>query len=115
MELSKKEKQLARELIAKGLQEDLKRGLSTFETMLQEWRGFDGDQRDPYNNFCDAVKDYRKSITERYDNRFISITDLIVLQLRDKLYDFNELNIFRAEIKEDMIRTLKIWDDWNKK
>jgi len=45
----------------------------------------------------------------------MSNTDLIALQLRDKLYDFAELDIFRPEIKEDIIRTLKIWDDWNKK
>jgi len=115
MELSKKEKQLARELIGKGLQEDLKRGLSKFDTMLQEWKNFDGDQRDPYNDFCDKVSDYRKSITRQYDDRLMSNTDLIALQLRDKLYDFAELDIFRPEIKEDIIRTLKIWDDGNKK
>ena len=114
MELSKKEKQLARELIAKGLQEDLKRGLSKFDTMLQEWKIFEGDQRDPYNDFCDKVSDYRKSINDRYDNRFMSNTDLIALQLRDKLYDFIELDIFRLEIKEDIICTLKIWEEWNK-
>ena len=45
----------------------------------------------------------------------MSNTDLIALQLRDKLYDFIELDMFRPEIKEDIIRTLKIWDDWNEK
>lgn len=103
MELSKKERQLARELIARGLQEDLKKGLLAFETLLQEWKTFDGDQRESYNKFCDEVRDYRKSISMIYDSR-MSLTDLIYIQLRDKLYGFDELNIFRPEVKEDIIR-----------
>ena len=38
MELSKKDKKIAREIIEKGLQKEFAKGLYKFDTILNEWK-----------------------------------------------------------------------------
>ncbi len=54
-ELSKKDKKIAREIIARGLNKELKRGLLEFEAILQEWRSTSGDNKEFYHKLYGSV------------------------------------------------------------
>jgi hypothetical protein len=61
-ELTKKEKQLARELAAKGLQAEIKKGMMAFYDTLRHWKDESEtitDHRDQYNDFCEEVKEFQ--------------------------------------------------------
>jgi hypothetical protein len=106
-ELTKKEKQLARELVAKGLQAEIKKGMLTFYDTLQRWRDESetiANQRDQYDDFCGEVKEFQKMLRWKYDNRMADTADVILLQLRDGLYPESELDIFRPESKEAILQ-----------
>jgi hypothetical protein len=80
-ELSKKDKRIAREIIAKGLDEDFKRGMLEFETILQKWRSESGDNREYYSQLYGSV----------------------AWQLRDKLIDTSELDALNTEVKDYLL------------
>jgi len=67
IELSKREKKLARELIEKGLREEFKRGMLSFDVILQQWKNEDGDVKENYYKIFNAVTDFDKQIARRYD------------------------------------------------
>lgn len=105
MELSKREKKIARELIEKGLREELKRGMSSFDAILQQWKAESGDVKEYYYQIFGAVKDFDKQIAWRYDGlRGSRYIDTIAGQIIDKLYDQSELDGFSQEIKEVIFR-----------
>ena len=108
LELSKREKKIARELIEKGLREEFKRGMLSFDAILQQWKNENGDVKENYYKIFTAVKDFDKQIARRYDglsgSRYL---DTVIGQLADELYDISEIEEFRPEVKETMLRSLK--------
>lgn len=97
IELSKKDKRIARELIQKGLQKEFQQGLQQFDAILQNWKNEQQDNKDTYHNLYKSVRDFDKHIAQRYDNMKGSTYLLILIaQLRDGLIseeDLVELNL----------------------
>ena len=98
IELSKKDKRIARELIEKGLPKEFQQGLQKFDDILQKWKNGQQDNRDAYDVLYKTVRDFDKHIARRYDNMKGS-TYLLILatQLADKLISEGDL----AEMNPD--------------
>jgi hypothetical protein len=108
LELTKREKKLARELIEKGLQEEFKRGLTNFDAILQEWKTDSGDIRPHYYKIFNAVKDFDKHIARRYDNmKGSTYLNIVAGQLVDDLYDVSEVDSFDEPAKNRILMLVK--------
>lgn len=96
IELSPKDKRIARELIEKGLRKEFQQGLQQFDAILQKWKNEQQDNKDVYHNLYKSVRDFDKHIAQRYDNMKGSTYLLILIaQLRDNIIceeDLIELN-----------------------
>ena len=99
MELSKKNKKTAREVIEKGHQADYAKGLKSFDCVLHEWKNKTLSHRDAYMKLYDTVKKYDNQIAKRYD-RILGSQYLYILagQLYDGLITMNDLQNFPEEI-----------------
>jgi len=107
LELSKREKKIARELIEKGLREEFKRGMQSFDAILQAWKTEDGDIKEHYYKIFSAVKDFDKHIARRYDGMRGSWYEMIITaQVIEELYDPSELDEFRPEIKQRILASV---------
>jgi hypothetical protein len=108
IELTKREKKLARELIEKGLREEFKRGMLSFDAILQQWKNEDGDIKENYYKIFSAVKDFDKQIARRYDDMRGSDYLLIIIgQLMDELYDISEIEGFSPEAINAILGMIK--------
>jgi hypothetical protein len=108
IELSKREKKIARELIEKGLREEFRRGMLSFDAILQQWKTEGGDIKENYYKIFSAVKDFDKQIAWRYDGMRGSDYDLVIVgQLMDELYDISEIDEFSSEVKEGIFSMIK--------
>ncbi len=67
MELSKKDKKVARELIEKGLQKEFVIGLNKAVAVLQKWKNKTLENRDAYHSLFRTVDEFDTHIAERYD------------------------------------------------
>jgi len=107
-EFSKREKQIARDLMDRGIQEDIKKGLMEFDDILQQWKNEAGHNGDCFYTLHDAVRNFKKEIAWKYDyrpgSRYMSI---IIYQLSHELYQPSELDGFRPEIKEYILSKVK--------
>jgi hypothetical protein len=96
MDLSKKDKKIARQIIEKGLQEEFGRGLNSFDSILIDWKEQKRDNRDSYHLLYKTVSDFDKKIARRYDRVTGSNYLLIIAeQLSDSViteYDIMELS-----------------------
>ena|ERR1700743_468736 len=111
-EFNKPERKLAGEIIAKGLHEDFRRGLDEFDIILKKREVEGSDLGEVYRELYGTVRDFNKFIARRYDALRPKDYDMVIIhQLLDKLYDDSELNGFRPEIKE---RILKLVENWNR-
>ena len=107
-ELSKREKKIARELIEKGLREEFKRGMLSFDAILQQWKSEDGNIKESYYKIFSAVKDFDKQIARRYDGMRGSDYLLVIIgQLMDELYDISEIDEFSPETKNTILGMIK--------
>jgi hypothetical protein len=99
MELSKKDKRTAREIIDKGLQADYAKGLKQFDDILHEWKNKTLSNREAYMKLYSNVRKYDKHIARRY-NYMTGSYYLYVLagQLYDGLISPDDLQNFSDEI-----------------
>jgi hypothetical protein len=99
MELSKKDKKTAREIIEKGLQKEYAKGLFQFDSILNKWKDESLNNREAYLLLCKKLISYDKHIAGRYDrmtgSRYIFI---IAAQLQDGIISENDLKDFSEEI-----------------
>ena len=108
LELSKREKKIARELIEKGLREEFNRGMLNFDAILQQWKSEDGDIKESYYKIFSAVKDFDKQIARRYDGMRGSDYEVVIVgQLTDELYDISEIDEFNPEAKNAILEMIK--------
>jgi predicted transcriptional regulator len=92
IELSKRDKRIARELIEKGLQKEFQQGLQQLDAILQKWKNEQQDNKDVYHQLYKSVHDFDKHIARRYDNMKGSTYLLIlVAQLIDGLISEEDL------------------------
>jgi hypothetical protein len=66
-ELSKKDKQLIRELMDLGLQREFEMGIGQVEKIIDEWKTNKEDRRATYHAIHDAISQHRKHLAYRYD------------------------------------------------
>ncbi len=101
MELPKKDKKVAREIIEKGLQKEFSKGLYDFDSILHNWKNGSKDNRTTYQSIYKAVKEFDKHIARRYDG----ITGsgyfyVIAEQLIDGIISETDLKDFTAETQQ---------------
>jgi hypothetical protein len=114
-ELTKHEKKIALELIEKGLLEEFKRGMLSFDAILQQWKSEDGDIKESYYKIFSAVEDFDKQIARRYDGMRGSDYDMVIVgQLMDELYNISEIDEFSPEPKNAILGMIKWRKELNK-
>lgn len=101
MNLSKKDKKIARMLIDKGLQKEFENGLNEFYEILHNWKSSNSETKETYYNIYQSVKEFDKHIAQRYDNLGGSNYFYTVLALlKDKIIAEADLSDFSTEIKQ---------------
>lgn len=100
MELTKKDKKAARELIEIGLQRDFEDGLVKIEKILCNWRNKSLDNREAYHTVFKQVDQFNDYIASRYDNITGShyLTTVVCLMM-DKVVTENDLDDFSEEVQ----------------
>jgi hypothetical protein len=101
MELSKKDKKTAREIIEKGLQKEFAKGLFDADTILNDWKNKSKNNRETYHSLYQHIIDFDKHIARRYDEMTGSKYLFIIAgQLRDDVISENDLADFSDEVKQ---------------
>ena len=112
MELTKKERKIAHELIDKGIAEDFRRELLELDAILQKWKQEEGHNGDCFYTLYRNVREFNKWVGLRYDKIPGRLyIDTLIFQLVDGLYEPIELDEFRPEIKEHIL----LWVERRKK
>jgi len=83
MDLSKRNKKIAREVIEKGLQIEFAKGLNEAYEMLEKWKKHHLENREAYHLLFKIVTDFDKHISDRYDyitgsRYFITVLSLLI-------------------------------------
>ncbi|WCT13119.1 hypothetical protein [Mucilaginibacter jinjuensis] len=108
MDLSKKDKKAAREIIAKGMHAEFQRGMQHFDIIMQKWRESKDEDQIHYAELYGEVRQFDKRIAFRYDRLSGSIyLDTIIIQIIEKLIDLSDLNLLSTETQEYIIQSLK--------
>ena len=102
MELSKRDKKAAREVIDKALQRDFQRGLLEFDAILAKWKNQEVDNRQSYYDIYSSVKKFDKYIARRYDDLRGS-TYYILGLLHDGIIQEEDLSGFSDEVAQAII------------
>ncbi len=100
MELSKKDKKVAREVINKGLQREFENGLGQAEEILRNWRKGITNNSVTYHDVYKHIKSLDKQIAMRYDNIKGSTYLLtITYQMMDDIIHEEDLADFSEEVQ----------------
>ena len=109
MELSKKEKKIAREIIEMGLQKEFAKGLFDADTILNEWKYKPSNNRDAYHLLYKKITDFDKHIARRYDEmRGSDYLFVIAAQLQEGIISENDLEKFSENVKQAIKRIANI-------
>ena len=104
MELSKKDRKTAREIIEIGLQKEFAKGLFDADTILTEWKNKAIDNREAYHSLYRQITGFDKHIARRYDNmKGSTYLFIIAAQLRGRIITENDLDGFSEEVKQAII------------
>lgn len=68
MDLSKKDKKIARQIIETGYQRELEKGLSGFDTILTDWKEKKKGNNESYRLLYKKLTVFDKHIGRRYNN-----------------------------------------------
>lgn len=109
MELSKKDKKVARELIEKGLHREIEQELTKVDHILENWKYKEKDNKETYYQLNKRIVNFDKHIARRYDGitgsgYLLTITG----QLLDNIIDEEDLVDFSEEVRLYLIRTKKL-------
>jgi hypothetical protein len=100
MELSKKDKKVAREVIETGLQREFENGLRKTEEILLNWRKGVSNNRESYQAVYKHIKSFDKHIAQRYDDITGSWYLLTITgQLLDDIIHEEDLVDFSEEVQ----------------
>ena len=104
MQLSKKDKKAARQIIESGLQKEFSNGLSGIDEVLKAWKENKKDNRESYHLLFKTLTDFDKHIARRYDNitgsKYLYV---IAAQLHDGI--INQAGL--TELSEETIQKIK--------
>jgi uncharacterized membrane protein YebE (DUF533 family) len=100
MELTKKERKIAREIIEIGLKKEFSNGLLEADKVLNDWKNNSMNNHDAYHLLCQKIKNFDKHIARRYDGMTGSkYVYIVVAQLADGLISEEELEKFSEEVR----------------
>lgn len=109
MDLPKKDKKVARDLIEKGLQKEFTNGLNSFHEILDDWKKGKSNNDDAYHKLYGSIKNFNKHIAQRYDavtgSRYLAVVKVL---LHDNLLSPVDLKAFSSETQKELERFLKI-------
>ncbi|MFA5973707.1 MAG: hypothetical protein WC780_15255 [Lentimicrobiaceae bacterium] len=109
MELSKKDKKTAREIIEAGLQKEFAKGLFDADSILSKWKNKAIDNRDAYHSLYRQITGFDKHIARRYDDMTGSkYLFIIAAQLRDGVISENDLDGFSEEVRQAIQRIAEL-------
>lgn len=104
MQLSKKDKRIARQIIERGLQKEFSNGLSLIDSVLTDWKENKQDNRESYHLLFKIITDFDKHLEQRYDHMSGSkYLFIIAAQLHDGIINEADLN----ELSEETIQKIK--------
>ena len=104
MELSKREKKIARELIEKGLQKEFAKALADSREILSGQLIEEVDNKGTYYLLYTHITDFDKHIARRYDGmRPSNYLLIIAAQLNEGFITENDLDSLPEEIKQDVL------------
>ncbi len=105
MELSKKDKKKAREIIESGLKKEFNNALSEADNILSDWKAGKTDNPDTYHSLYKHIKDFDKLLAWRYDrlsgSKYLFV---IAAQLNDGVITENDL----IELSDDVQQAVKM-------
>lgn len=111
MDLSKKDKKIAREMIDKGIQIEFANGLNEVEVVIQKWKSQALENREAYHLLFKTIKDFDKHIAQRYDaltgSRYF---ETVAVWYGDGLLTDEDIMNFSPEINEEIRRMKRLWD-----
>jgi hypothetical protein len=101
MELSKKDKKTAREIIESGLQHEFAKALFDVDSILTGWKNKSKNNRDTYHSLYKHIIAFDKHIARRYDGMTGSkYLFIIAAQLRDGVISENDLSDLSNEVQQ---------------
>jgi hypothetical protein len=110
IDLSKREKKIAREAIEKGVLAEFQVSLEEVETIIKEWRNRQLDNRVAYYKLFKAIKEQDKQIALRYDDmRGSRYLVTVAAILHDGYITEDDIKDFSEEVKEEINRWLWVW------
>ena len=105
MELSKKDKKVAHEIIDKGLQREFANGLTKADYILQSWKTKANDNKETYYQLYEHIVNFDKHIARRYDSiRGSNYLFTIIDQMQDGLIHEADLVDFSEEVRQYLFR-----------
>ncbi|MEI6752401.1 MAG: hypothetical protein WCK78_04465 [Paludibacter sp.] len=108
MELSKKDKKVARDVIELGLQREIESGLSKADAILQAWKTKAKDNKETYHQLYKHIITLDKHIARRYDDITGSRYLLTIIgQMRDNVIHDEDLIEFSEEVQLYLIGIIK--------
>lgn len=111
MELSKKDKKIAREMIEKGVQIEFSNGLNEANAVIKKWENRTLENREAYHLLFKTIKNFDKHIAQRYDvmtgSRYFET--VVVLYAEGIITDEDIMN-FSPEVNEEIRKRKSLWD-----
>lgn len=111
MELSKKDKKIAREMIEKGVQIEFVNGLNEANAVIKKWENHTLENREAYHLLFKTIKDFDKHIAQRYDAMTGSRYFLTVVVLyADGIITDEDIMNFSPGVNEEIRKMKSLWD-----
>ena len=105
MELSKKDKRTAREIIARGIELDLEKALNDASAILEEWKSKQLNNRDAYKKLYQYLEAYDDELERQYQDRNSTLLFSLAYQLVEGFITESDLEPLSDEVKG----TLRRW------
>jgi len=111
MELSKKDKKVAREIIELGLQKELAKGLAEADSILKDWKSKSLNNHESYLALYKHINELNDRIADRYDritgSKYLCI---IAAQLYEGYISENDLSEFSGEAIKSVMLIKEFFD-----
>lgn len=112
MELTKREKKLARELIDKSIENEFETGLKEAEAIMAEWKKGRLTGRIAFHKLRDHLNDFRRYLARRYDGlRESDYFDVITAIFKDGYLTEEDIKDFSEQAKQEMKRRITYWKE----
>ncbi len=109
MELSKRDKKIARQIIEIGLQKEFAKGLYNADSVLNDWKEKVRDNRESYHLLYKAINNFDKHIARRYDSMSGSkYAWIIAAQLGDEMISESDLAELSENVRQAIIHMSRL-------